>query len=388
MELITDTGALAGFCARQTHADFIAVDTEFMRERTYWPVLCVVQVAGPHEAAAVDALAHGLDVAPLLALMADPLVLKVLHAARQDLEIFVQLSGAVPHPVFDTQIAAMVCGFGDAVSYETLVRKLAGAHLDKASRYTDWAQRPLTERQIDYALADVVHLRTVYERLQQILAKNGRAEWFAEEMAALVDPAIYRNDPDEAWRRFRIRGRADRRFLGVVKALAAWRERAAQQRDLPRGRIMKDEAVLEIAAHAPKTTEGLARTRSLGRGIAEGKLGQEILDAVARGLTDPNPPAAIPAKAEPPPGIRPLIELLRVLLKQRCEDFQVAQKLIASADDLEAIAAADDAPVPALAGWRRQVFGEDALALKHGRLALTAGKGGIDLVPLPDRQPT
>jgi ribonuclease D len=385
MNVITETDALAGFCQRQRGAEFVAVDTEFMRERTYWPILCVVQVAGPQEAAAIDALGPEIDLLPLLALMADPAVLKVFHAARQDLEIFVQLSGAVPHPVFDTQIASMVCGFGDAVSYETLVRKLAGAHLDKASRYTDWAQRPLTERQIQYALADVVHLRTVYERLQQILTKNGHAEWFVEEMAALVDPAIYRNDPDEAWRRFRIRGRADRRFLGVLKALAAWRERAAQQRDLPRGRIMKDEAVLEIAAHAPKTIEGLARTRSLGKGVAEGKLGQEILDAVARGLTDPNPPPAIAAKAEPPPGIGPLIELLRVLLKQRCEDFQVAQKLIASADDLEAIAADDNAAVPALAGWRRQVFGEDALALKHGRLALTAGKGGIDLVPLPDR---
>jgi ribonuclease D len=385
MQTITESDALAAFCERQRQAGYVAVDTEFMRERTYWPILCLAQVAGPDEAAAIDALAPGIDLAPLLSLMADPHVVKVFHAARQDLEIFFQLSGAVPHPVFDTQIAAMVCGFGDAVSYETLVRKLAGAHLDKASRFTDWVQRPLTERQIQYALADVVHLRTAYERLQQILAKNGRAEWFVEEIAGLVDPAIYRNDPDEAWRRFRLRGRADRRFLGVLKALAAWRERAAQQRDLPRGRIMKDEAVLEIAAHAPKTIEVLARTRSLGRGVAEGKLGQDILDAIAAGLADPNPPPAVPAKAEPPPGIGPLIELLRVLLKQRCEDFQVAQKLIASADDLESIATDDNAPVPALTGWRRQVFGDDALALKHGRLALTAGKGGIELVPLPER---
>jgi ribonuclease D len=387
MNVITEIDALAEFCERQRRVEFVAVDTEFMRERTYWPNLCVVQVAGPEEAAAIDALAPGIDLAPLLALMADPAVRKVFHAARQDLEIFFQLSGQVPHPVFDTQIAAMVCGFGDAVSYETLVRKLAGAHLDKASRFTDWAHRPLTARQIEYALADVVHLRTVYERLQKILGKNGRAEWFAEEMAGLVDPAIYRNEPAEAWRRFRIRGRADRRFLGVLRAIAAWRETAAQQRDLPRGRITKDEAVLEIAAHAPRTIESLARTRSLGRGVAEGKLGQEILDAVAQGLADPDPPPAIPAKAEPPPGIGPLIELLRVLLKQRCEDFQVAQKLLASSDDLEAIAADDNAPVAALAGWRRQVFGEDALALKHGRLALTAGNNRINLVPLPERDP-
>ncbi len=389
MMLITDTGALADFCAHQHGAGFVAVDTEFMRERTYWPILCLVQVAGPDEAVAIDALAPGIDLAPLLALISDAAILKVFHAARQDLEIFFQLSGGqVPHPIFDTQIAAMVCGFGDSVSYETLVKRLAGANLDKASRFTDWAHRPLSERQIHYALADVVHLRTVYERLQEVLAKNGRAFWFAEEMADLVDPAIYRSEPSEAWRRFRLRGRADRRFLGVLRAVASWREAAAQQRDLPRGRIMRDEAVLEIAAHAPKTIESLARTRSLGKGVAEGKLGGNILEAVAQGLADPNPPPAIPAKAEAPPGIGPLIELLRVLLKQRCEDFQVAQKLVASADDLEAIAAADAAPVRALHGWRREVFGKDALALKHGRLALTAGKNRIELVPLPEREGT
>jgi ribonuclease D len=386
MSLITKSAAVAAFCDRQKGAQFVTIDTEFMRERTYWPILCVVQVAGPEEAAAIDALAEGMDLKPLLGLMADPQTTKVFHAARQDLEIFFQLSGEVPHPVFDTQVAAMVCGFGDAVSYETLVKRLAGANLDKASRFTDWAHRPLTERQIKYALEDVVHLRTVYDRLQHLLADNGRAGWFEEEMADLVDPAIYRSDPAEAWRRFRIRGRADRRFLGVLRALAAWREQAAQQRDLPRGRIMRDEAVLEIAAHAPKTIETLARTRSLGKGIAEGKLGREILDAVAQGLADPDPPPAIPAKAEAPPGVGPLVELLRVLLKQRCEHFQVAQKLVASSDDLEAIAADDNAPVRALAGWRRDVFGNDALALKHGRLALTAGRNKIELVSLPERR--
>src|SRR5437762_3873232 len=219
--LISDSDALAQFCARQKDTRFVAVDTEFMRERTYWPILCVVQVAGPDEAVAIDALAPGIELAPLLALMADAEILKVFHAARQDLEIFFQLSGLVPHPIFDTQVAAMVCGFGDAVSYETLVKRLAGASLDKASRFTDWAHRPLTERQIKYALADVVHLRTVYDRLQQVLAENGRAAWFAEEMADLVDPAIYRSDPHQAWRRFRIRGRADGKFLGVLRALAA-----------------------------------------------------------------------------------------------------------------------------------------------------------------------
>jgi ribonuclease D len=385
MTLITDSAALADFCARQQGANFVTVDTEFMRERTYWPVLCLVQVAGPDEAAAIDALAPGMDLVPLLNLMNDCAILKVFHAARQDLEIFFHLSGAVPQPLFDTQIAAMVCGFGDSVSYETLVRKLAGAQLDKASRFTDWSHRPLTERQVNYALGDVVHLRTVYERLQQQLAKNGRASWFAEEMAALADVSLYRTEPAEAWRRFRLRGRADPRFLGVLRALAGWREAVAQTRDLPRGRVLRDEALIEIASHAPQRVETLARTRGLAKGIADGKLGKEILDAVAAGLADPDPPPAIPQKAQNPPGLGPLIDLMRVLLKQRCEDFEVAQKLVASADDLEAIAADDRAEVPALHGWRREVFGDDALALKHGTLALTAGRGRIELVPLPEK---
>jgi len=385
MDLITDSAALAKFCARQRGAAYITVDTEFMRERTYWPILCVVQVAGPQEAVAIDALAPEIDLAPLLALMNDPATLKVFHAARQDLEIFFHLSDAVPEPLFDTQIAAMVCGFGDSVSYETLVRRLAGAALDKASRFTDWSHRPLTERQVKYALGDVIHLRTVHERLQERLARNGRASWFAEEMAALADPALYRAEPDESWRRFRLRGRGDSRFLAVLRALAAWRERAAQQRDLPRGRILRDEALIEIASHAPQGVDALARTRGLGKGIAEGKLGREILDAVARGIADPDPPAASAQKPQNPPGLGPLIELLRVLLKQRCEDFEVAQKLVASADDLEAIAADDAAPIAALHGWRREVFGADALALKHGTLALTAGRNRIELVPLPGK---
>jgi len=385
MIVITDTDGLAEFCARQIGSGFVAVDTEFMRERTFWPILCLVQVAGPEEAAAVDALAPGIDLAPLLALMADQSILKVFHAARQDIEIFFNLSGTVPTPIFDTQIAAMVCGFGDAASYETLVSKLAQASLDKSSRFTDWSRRPLTERQIRYALADVVHLRTVYERLQQRLSSNGRAGWFAEEMAELSSPETYRSDPGEAWRRFRLRGRVDPRFFGVLRELAAWRETAARQRNLPRGRIMRDEAVLEIAAHVPKTIEALGRTRSLGKGIAEGKLGSDILDAIRRGLADVaslEPPT--PAKAESPPGMGPLIELLRVLLKQRCEEHQVAQKLLASAEDLEAIAADDEAPVRALSGWRREIFGKDALALKHGRLALTVRRNRISLVELSD----
>ena len=385
MTVITDSDALARFCVRQMGSSFVAVDTEFMRERTYWPILCLVQIAGPEEAAAIDALAPGVDLTPLLTLMADESTLKVFHAARQDIEIFVNLSGTVPRPLFDTQVAAMVCGFGDAASYETLVGKLAQASLDKSSRFTDWSRRPLTERQIRYALADVVYLRTVYEQLQQRLASNGRANWFAEEMAELSNSATYRSDPSEAWRRFRLRGRVDPRFFGVLREVAAWRETAARQRNLPRGRIMRDEAVLEIAAHIPKTIEALARTRSLSKGVAEGKMGNEILDAIQRGLADmaalelPAPP-----RADPPPGLGPLIELLRVLLKQRCEEHQVAQKLLATAEDLEAIAADDEAPVRALSGWRREIFGRDALALKHGSLALTVRRNRISLVELGD----
>jgi len=380
MTVITDSDELAAFCARQRGADFIAIDTEFMRERTYWPILCLVQVAGPEEAAAIDAMVTGIDLDPLMQLMADPSILKVFHAARQDIEIFVNLTGSVPKPLFDTQIAAMVCGFGDAVSYETLVGKLAKAPLDKSSRFTDWSHRPLTERQIRYALDDVVHLRTVYERLQQKLAENGRATWFSEEMAALINPALYRNDPAEAWRRFRLRGRIDQRFFGVLREVAAWRETAAQQRNLPRGRIIKDEAVLEIASQIPRSIEALARSRSLGKQVAEGKFGSEILDAIRRGLDTAGAVAPPAVRADSPPGLGPLIELLRVLLKYRCEEHQVAQKLLASADDLDAIAADDNADVPALLGWRYEIFGKDAIALKHGRLALTARNNRVALV--------
>jgi ribonuclease D len=386
MTVISDTDALANFCARQTGASFVAVDTEFMRERTYWPILCLVQVAGPEESAAIDALAPGIDLTPLLALMADQNTLKVFHAARQDIEIFFNLSGTVPIPLFDTQVAAMVCGFGDAASYETLVGKLAQASLDKSSRFTDWSRRPLTERQIRYALADVVHLRTVYEKLQQRLVSNGRASWFAEEMAELSNPETYRSDPEEAWRRFRLRGRVEPRFFGVLREIAAWRETAARQRNLPRGRIMRDEAVLEIAAHSPKTIDALARTRSLGKGVAEGKLGGEILEAIRRGLAGvAGAELPAPTRADPPPGAGPLLELLRVLLKQRCEEHQVAQKLLATTEDLEAIAADDEAPVKPLSGWRREIFGKDALALKHGTLALTVRRNRIRLVDLSEQ---
>jgi ribonuclease D len=384
MELITDSSALAAFCARQTSADFVTVDTEFLRDKTYWPQLCVVQIAGPDEAAVIDALAPGLDLAPLQAMMANPDLLKVFHAARQDIEIFYHLSGSVPHPVFDTQVAAMVCGFGDAVSYETLATKLANARIDKSSRYTDWAHRPLTERQLEYALADVTHLRIAYQKLRAQLDKSGRASWLEEEMGELTNPATYRLDPAESWKRLKTRG-GNRRFLSVLREIAAWRETAAQQRDIPRGRILKDEALLEIAAHVPKTIDDLARIRGLGRSVAEGKLGGEMLDCVARGLAAPEADAPEPPpRNDLPPGLGPLVDLLRVLLKLRCEDNDVAQKLVANSTELEMIAADDRAQVPALHGWRLEVFGKDALALKHGKLALTASGKRIEVVELED----
>ena len=382
MTIIADNQKLAEFCRLQAGADYVTVDTEFIRDNTYWPQLCLIQIAGPDRAAVIDPLAAGLDLSPVLALLADPGVLKVFHAARQDLEIFFHLAGKVPEPIFDTQVAAMVCGFGEQASFESLAQKLAGIAIDKSSRFTDWSHRPLSERQIRYALDDVVHLRPIYERLDRQLDKNGRAPWLREEMAVLTDPATYRVDPAEAWRRLKVRA-GKPRFLVVLKEIAAWREEEAQRRDLPRNRLIRDEALLEIAAHMPTTVDDLARTRGLSRGTAEGRVGQGVLAAVQRALGKPERewPRAEP-KPELPSGLAPLIDLLRVLLKTKCEAEGVAQKLVASAADLELIAADDAAKVPALSGWRRALFGEDALALKHGALALTAKGKRIAIIPV------
>jgi ribonuclease D len=383
MTLIADPAELAAFCQRQAAAEFITVDTEFMRDRTYWPVLCLVQVAGPEEAAAIDPLASGMDLAPLFELMANPAVLKVFHAARQDIEIFVNLAGTVPAPIFDTQVAAMVCGFGEAASYETLASKLGGASIDKSSRFTDWSHRPLTERQLRYALADVVPLRAVYEKLASRLKRTGRASWLDEEMAALTDPELYRLDPAMAWRRLKLRTN-NRRVLALAHSLAAWRESAAQKRDLPRSRVLRDESLLEIAAHAPETADALARTRGLGKGFAESKFGIEILGVVQAVLAMPESEYPKPQpRRDPPQGIGPLADLLRVLLKMRAEENDVAPRLIADSDDLDLLAADDHADIRALTGWRMELFGRDALDLKHGRLALTAAGRRIKLVRIP-----
>ncbi|AWK87293.1 ribonuclease D [Azospirillum thermophilum] len=383
MTLITTTDALEAFCRSLAGAEYITVDTEFLREKTYWPQLCLVQVGGPDRAVAIDPLAEGMDLTPLFDLMADSSILKVFHAARQDVEIFWHLSGRIPNPLFDTQVAAMVCGFGESVGYETLVTKLAGARIDKSSRFTDWSQRPLTERQLTYALSDVTHLRPAYEKLKRRLARTGRAHWLEEEMAVLTDPATYQVDPETSWQRLKVRTNKPR-FMAILRELAAWREREAQRRDLPRSRVLRDEALLEIAAHAPATVDDLARTRGMGRGVAEGRQGADILAAVQAGLDLPDSELPrVEPREEPPPGLQPITELLRVLLKMKCDENNVAAKLVASSADLEALAADDDAPVAALHGWRRELFGEDALALKHGRIGLAVANRRVRIMPVP-----
>jgi ribonuclease D len=380
MTLLTTTEALAELCDELAKEPFVALDTEFMRDRTYFPKLCLVQVAGAARHAAIDPLAQGLDLAPLLALMADPAVLKVFHAARQDIEIFYHLTGKVPAPLFDTQLAAMVCGYGEEVGYETLVARLTKARIDKSSRFTDWSRRPLTKQQLDYALADVIHLRVVYQRLEAQLRQSGRSEWVAQELADLTDPRTYEQPPDEAWRRIKVRSR-EPRFLAIVQALAAWREREAQRRDLPRNRVLRDDLLLELAASRPRAPDDIAKLRriSLDRTSAAA-----VVAAVRSALELPE--AELPA-VEPlpklPRGIGPLVDLLRVVLKFKCEEHHVAQRLVATTADLEAIAAFDTPDVPALRGWRLEVFGRAALTLKQGKLALAVEKGEVVLVPMP-----
>ncbi len=376
MSLISNTEALEAFCERQKGADFVTVDTEFMRETTYWAKLCLVQVGGPDEAVCIDPLAPGINLKPLYNLMNDRSILKVFHAGRQDLEIFFNATAEVPTPVFDTQIAAMVCGFGDQVGYEALVARLAGANLDKSQRFTDWAQRPLTERQIDYALGDVTHLRKVYLALKARLEKTGRASWIDEEDAVLSRPETYKVDPREMWRRLRARTRAPR-MLAVLRELAAWRELTAQAMDVPRQRVAKDDAILELAASMPVTVDDIKRSR-LAKPLASGKVVEGVLGAVAKGraVPDADCPRLERDDSWDNQAPRAVTELLKLLLKARSEEYDVAQRLIATSDDVDAIALSDTADVSALQGWRRELFGEDALKLKHGKLAIGLSANG------------
>ena len=379
MTPIIANAQLAEFCARIAHAPFIAVDTEFMRETTYWPKLCLIQVASPDAAAVIDPLAEGLDLKPLLEILADQRVVKVFHAARQDMEIFHNL-GVAPTPLFDTQIGAMAAGYGEQIAYDALVRQMLRIEIDKSSRFTDWARRPLSDAQLAYALADVTHLAKLYPKLRDRLEREGRLAWVSEEMAAVADPANYNFDPELAWKRLKPR-KFQPKYLAVFRAAAAWRERTAQTRDQPRGRVLKDEAIDEIASQIPTDLEALGRLRSVPKGFGGSRFGPELVAAVKEALKDPEGYAPAVERAPPSPQAQgAVVELLKVLLKARAEDAGVASKLIATVSDLEKIAADDTAPVQALTGWRRDLFGADALKLKRGELALVLDGARVRVV--------
>ncbi len=379
MTPITDNAALVAFCQKLQNAPFIAVDTEFMRETTYWPLLCLIQVAGPDDAACIDPLAEGLDLAPLLKLLGDERIVKVFHACRQDVEIFHNL-GQIPSPLFDTQVAGMAAGFGDQIAYDALVRQMLKIEVDKSSRFTDWSRRPLSENQLVYALGDVTHLAKLYPKLKERLEREGRLTWVAEEMKTLSNPATYDVDPEKAWKRLKPR-KFTPKYLAVFKGVAAWRERTAQQRDQPRGRILKDEAMDEIATQAPTDADGLNRLRSVPKGFAGSKFGPDLIEAIREALKDPEAYAPVIERAPPPAqGQGAVVELLKVLLKARSEDAGVASKLIATVSDLEKIANDDKAAVEALTGWRKELFGADALRLKRGELALVLDGARVKVV--------
>ncbi|MCB5177022.1 ribonuclease D [Microvirga lenta] len=380
MDLITTTDALAAACNRLAAHPFVTVDTEFLRETTYYPKLCLIQMAGPDPADAylIDPLAEGISLDPFMALMADGNVVKVFHSARQDLEIVWNLGGLVPAPLFDTQIAAMVCGYGDSVSYEQLVNDLAKARVDKSSRFTDWSRRPLTDAQLTYALSDVTHLVKVYEALIAQLKKNGRLEWLSEEMSVLTSPETYQADPDNAWRRLAGRLRKSKE-VAVLMEVAAWREREAQNRDVPRGRILKDDALIDVAVSAPRSVEALGRLRSIPNGFERSRTGADIIEAVERGLTRDPATVPMPERSRGRGAAGAVVELLKVLLKAVAEQEGVAPKIIATVEELEAIAESDAADVPSLHGWRRTLFGEKALALKNGQLGLAMERGRVVL---------
>lgn len=376
MKTITTTDALAQFCAEAAEHPYVTVDTEFLRERTYYSILCLIQLAypgkGDEHAVLVDPMADTLSLDPLYDLFRDERVVKVFHAARQDLEIFAVDAGVIPTPLFDTQVAAMVCGHGDQVGYETLVRKVARANLDKSSRFTDWSRRPLTEAQMKYALGDVTYLRDIYEALRDELERTGRSPWVEEELAVLTDPDTYYTHPDEAWLRIKTRSHSGR-FLAIVKELARFREGYAQSRNIPRNRVMKDDALLELASTKPSDPQDLGRSRLLLREARRGDVAEGILSAVKAGLETPDDALpALPKNGNDKLQVNPaLADLLRVLLKARSEETGVAQKLIASASDLDALAGGRR-DVAALKGWRAEVFGNDAVRLCDGEIGLAA----------------
>jgi ribonuclease D len=375
--ILTTTQELAAACARFAAHDFVTVDTEFLRETTFWPKLCVVQVASRDEVVIVDALADGIDLASLFELLGNEKVLKVFHAARQDIEIVWHLAGSIPAPIFDTQVAAMVLGYGDSIAYDQLVQRVTGAHIDKSSRFTDWSRRPLSAAQVNYAASDVTHLRDVYLKLAAALEKRKRTHWVFDEMSVLTSPGTYRQAPEDAWRR--VGGRVRKpRDLAILIEVAAWREREAQSKNVPRSRVLKDDALTEVALQAPDTPEKLGAIRMIPKGWERSKGGLDLIEAVKLGLG--RDPATLPRIAPPriaSNGASATVELLKVLLKMVAESQGVAAKVIATTDELDLIADNDEADVPALHGWRRELFGEKALALKQGRLCLAIEKGKV-----------
>lgn len=374
--IITTQPELTSLCQNLAKEPYITIDTEFLRDKTYYPQLCLVQMAAPEGPAyAVDPLADGLDLAPLVDLLSNENVLKVFHAARQDLEIFVNLTGKVPHPVFDTQVAAMVLGYGDQIGYLNLVQDICGHKLDKGAQFTDWSRRPLTEKQLHYALDDVLWLREVYHHLDAQLKKRGRIEWVKEEMDILTDPVTYQNHPEEAWERLKLR--TDKpQALAILKAVAQWREEEAQRRNVPRGRILRDETILDLAVHAPRTEDELKHIRNVGADIARGRLGQAILKVVEQGINMPKDQIPKMERKRPlPQNLIPVVEMLKLLLRIVASENDVAGRLIAAPDELDEIAKSDSADVPSLKGWRYEVFGREAVQLKNGKIGL-ALKGG------------
>ena len=381
MRVISATADLQTLCEDLGSADYVTVDTEFLREQTFWPQLCLIQIAGPAGEAIIDPMAAGLDLSAFYKLMTNENIVKVFHAARQDIEIVFTKTGAVPHPVFDTQVAAMVCGFGESISYVNLVKKITGADIDKSSRFTDWSRRPLTEKQLVYALGDVTHLRDVYQSLKSQIDAAERHSWLSEEMSTLTNPETYDTDPDKAWQRLKLRVKG-RKSLSVLMELAGWRERLAQAQDVPRGRILRDEALYDIANQMPQTPEALGQLRTLSDGFARSNRAKDIIDAVKRGLardikTLPKLEHGEPLSAE----ATATLELLKVLLRSAAAQHKVAPRLIADSEDLERLATEDEPGIAALTGWRRKLFGEDALALKRGETALTLQNGEVRLVP-------
>jgi ribonuclease D len=377
MTLISTTAALAAACTRLSAHPYVTVDTEFMRETTFWPKLCLIQLAGPEDAVIVDPLAPGIDLQPFFDMMANEQVVKVFHAARQDVEIIWIQAKLIPKPLFDTQVAAMVCGFGDSVSYGTLAKQLANADIDKSSRFTDWGRRPLSDKQLVYALGDVTHLRTVYLALKEQIETANRQEWLEEELAVLTTPESYVTRPEDSWKRLKLKVRG-RKNLAALIELAAWRETLAQAQDVPRNRVIRDDALYDIANQLPTETAQLSQLRTLSEGFARSSRAKDIVDAVKRGLArDPKTLPAVNQGVPMPPDKAALVDLLRVMLKAAAARHGVAPRLIADTDDLEQIAMSDAPDIPAMRGWRRDLFGNDAMKLKAGELALTVHKGEV-----------